>query len=146
MAGVIRPAAPDRVPKRVRPATKILIDDEHEAAPGRDGVVRAVRRGTRAGAPAAMRRRGRESSRGSHRPDAIAIDLDFRRLQVGDRRAVGVERDEVTVGLVTLDRSAAAALTPAAPPRTAAQRGTEARRALSLSLQFHYQPELDFSS
>ncbi len=73
----------------------LLIDDEHEAAPGGDIVVRAVRwwqtrwRSSR-------RRRGGDPPQRPYRSHPIGdADFDVRRLQVRRRETVGVQGDEV---------------------------------------------------
>ena len=89
----------DRAPEELFPAGDegLLIDDEHEAAAGGDVVVRAVgRRHARWRTSGRRRRRGRDPPQRPHRSHAIGdADFDVRRLQVGDRRAVGVQGDEV---------------------------------------------------
>ena len=88
----LREQALDGVPEELFPSRdeRLLIDDEHEAAAGRNVVVRAIGRRHARRASGDRRRRGRDASQRSHGADAFGDpDFDFRGLQVGDRRAVG---------------------------------------------------------
>ena len=77
---------------------RFLIDDEDEAAAGVDAGVGAVRRrhARRCAGASACSGRGRDAPQRAHRPDAVADpDFDFSRLEIRDRRAVGLDGDEI---------------------------------------------------
>ena len=94
----LREQALDGVPEELFPSRdeRLLIDDEHEAAAGRNVVVRAIGRRHARHASGDRRRRGRDASQRSHGADSFGdADFDVRGLQVGDRRTVGIQGDEV---------------------------------------------------